>query len=154
MDTTFWDNLGKPTVRIDEFYENEACDEGIARLLEGRERQEEFTFQDILEGHNNADDIRWFIMSIIDNDFRIDYKQTTILTLKYVVENESQLLVGIWADRAKSCLENYSKDGEVSVRCRLVAKHALARSGDYPDKEYVSGAHKLLNYINNNWTRK
>lgn len=145
MDTTYWDNLGKPTVHIDEFYENEACDDGIARLLEGRERQEEFTFQDILEGHNIQDDIAWFIIAMIADEFKVDYRRVVELVLEFAANDPHSLPT--MERLSKSCIES----GKIGSR-EIDTAGRIASWVSYGNCDgYASGAHKLLNYINNNW---
>lgn len=144
------DKLGKPTVHIDEFHETDACDDGIARLLEGRERQEEFTFQDILEGHNNADDICWFILAMADDEFNIDSNDLIPLILEYVARHPT-LSTGIVGSRARTAVEEYAGDGVVRSMHRSLVVYCVTTSGRVPAGLYKSEVHELLNYINNNW---
>lgn len=146
MDTTFWDNFGKPTVHIDEFYENDACDDGIARLLEGRERQEEFTFQDVIDGHNITDDICWFILAMIDADFNVDHRQVTKLVLDYAISdiNHTELV----RERAQSCIDAFASNGKFNPReFDIASRVASILSFNKAD----TGARNLLRYINDNW---
>lgn len=149
MDTTFWDNFGKPTVHIDEFYENEACEDGLVRLLEGRERQEEFTFQDILEGHNILEDICWFIVAMIDAEFNVDHRRVAKLVLDYATTDKSHPDVLI--ERSQSCIDKFVETGHISPRDFDIAARVASVVSFIESKDYASGAHKLLNYINNNW---
>lgn len=139
-------NFGKPTVHIDEFYENEACDDGIARLLEGRERQEEFTFQDIIDGHNITEDICWFIISLIESEFNVDHRQVTKLILDYAIADTSH--PDLVLERAQSCLDVFASSGKFNPRELDIATRVTSiLSFNKAD----TGARNLLNYINNNW---
>ena len=150
MDTTFWDNFDKPVISIDEFYENEACEDGLARLLEGRERQTEFTLQDILDGHNTQEDICWFLLSVIDNEFRVDYRRVTMLMLEYAIGSSLPSCV---IERASSCIENIKLGSEIGSRALAVAGRVVSTLSFSNPDGYVSGAHKLLNYVNDNWNK-
>lgn len=137
-----------PTFCIDQFYEAEACDEGLERLCEGREHQRTFTFDDILTGHNTPEDLRWFIASIVDGEITVDRERLFFLILQYGERAGHSKFI---QERLAVAQEDFENTNMIGERQYALVRYFVFSCGMSPVGICRSEVHELLAYINDNW---